>query len=71
MSKFAKRHYEAIALAMQEAAPSSAPEQNYAWSAWWDCVHTLADTFAGDNAQFSRDRFARACLPGANVKARA
>jgi hypothetical protein len=30
----------------------------------------LADVFARDNGSFDRDRFERACVPGANVRAR-
>jgi hypothetical protein len=64
---FHKRHYEAIALAMQDARfhlRTSALDQ-------WQCiVNCLADLFAGDNGQFKRDRFKRACEPGANVRAR-
>ena len=66
-NKFAKRHYEAIALAMQDARfhlRSTALDQ-------WQCVvNCLADAFAADNGQFKRDGFERACEPGANVKAR-
>ena len=66
-TKFAKRHYEAIALAMQDARfhlRSTALDQ-------WQCVvNCLADAFAADNGQFKRDRFMHACEPGANVRAR-
>ena len=35
----------------------------------WPCVvNCLADLFAGDNGQFKRDRFKRACEPGAFKK---
>ena len=69
MSKFAKRHYEAIALAMQEACPEAHWDPNK--RAQWDvCVSRLADTFRSDNGQFCRDRFVRACQPGNNVRAR-
>jgi hypothetical protein len=62
-TKFAKRHYEAIALAMQDARRIPANDQ-------WQCVvNCLADVFASDNGQFQRDRFERACEPGANVRA--
>jgi hypothetical protein len=64
---FQKRHYEAIALAMQDARfhlRSSALDQ-------WKCVvNCLADVFARDNGEFKRARFTRACQPGANVRAR-
>jgi hypothetical protein len=66
-NKFAKRHYEAIALAMQDARMHircDGVEQ-------MECVvNILADLFAGDNGQFKRERFKRACEPGANVRAR-
>jgi hypothetical protein len=66
-NKFAKRHYEAIALAMQDArlhVRCNGVEQ-------MQCVvNILADLFAGDNGMFKRDRFISACVPGANVKAR-
>ena len=69
MSKFAKRHYEAIALAMQDACP--APHWDANKRAQWDVdVSRLADVFARDNGQFKRDRFIAACQPGSNVKAR-
>ncbi len=68
-SKFCKRHYEAIAEAMQEAKP----EPN--WCAnkhaqWNVTVSRLADMLARDNGLFKRDRFVRACEPGTNVRAR-
>jgi hypothetical protein len=63
-TKFAKRHYEAIALAMQDARRLPTNDQ-------WQCVvNCLADVFARDNGQFQRDRFISACEPGANVRAR-
>jgi hypothetical protein len=33
-------------------------------------VDELADTFAADNGMFKRERFMRAGVPGANVRAR-
>ena len=67
MSQFAKRHYEAIALVMQEAqmhVRSDAIEQN-------SClVNLLADMLQRDNWQFKRDRFIAAGELGANVKLR-
>jgi hypothetical protein len=66
-TKFAKRHYEAIALAMQDARfrlRSSAQDQ-------WQCgMNCLANMLAEDNGRFQRDRFISACEPGANVRAR-
>jgi hypothetical protein len=67
LSRFAKRHYEAIAEAMQEARAHlrcDAINQH-------ECViGMLADMFAADNARFQRERFVNACQPGANVRAR-
>jgi len=65
-NKFAKRHYEAIALAIQEARRSV----NGSNDPIAVVVDELADVFAGDNGEFKRDRFMRACEPGANVRAR-
>jgi hypothetical protein len=67
LSRFAKRHYEGIASAMQEARTHlrcDAINQH-------ECViGMLADMFAADNSQFKRERFINACQPGANVRAR-
>ena len=67
-NKFAKRHYEAIALAMQEAMRVAIMPGDV------HCVRMvideLADTFAADNGELKRDRFIRACEPGANMRAR-
>jgi len=64
---FQKRHYEAIALAMQDARfrlRSSSLDQ-------WQCtIQCLANMLASDNGRFDRGRFERACEPGANVRAR-
>ena len=62
-TKFAKRHYEAIALALQDARfhLRSTPLDQ-----WLCVVNCLADAFAADNGL----RFERACEPGANVRAR-
>jgi|SRR6516165_909884 len=60
-NRFAKRHYEAIALAMQDARfrlRSSSLDQ-------WQCaINCLANMLAEDNGRFQRDRFVRACEPG-------
>ncbi|MGA7738825.1 MAG: hypothetical protein WB691_03310 [Pseudolabrys sp.] len=67
LSRFAKRHYEAIAETMQEARThlrGDAVNQH-------ECViGMLADMFAADSSQFKRERFTNACQPGANVRAR-
>lgn len=69
MPKFAKRHYETIALAMQDDKPAANWDANK--HAQWDvCCSRIADALAADNHQFKRDRFERACEPGANVRAR-
>ena len=57
-NKFAKRHYEAIALAMQDARFHL---RNTALDQWPCVVNCLADLFAGDNGQFKRDRFRSEC----------
>ena len=66
-NKFAKRHYEAIALAMQHAHVLGNPVQRNQWES---VRNELADMFARDNGMFKRDRFMHACEPGANVRAR-
>ncbi len=66
MTKFAKRHYEAIAEAIQEARRSV----NGSNDPIAVVVDELADVFASDNGLFKRDRFKRACEIGANVRAR-
>jgi hypothetical protein len=68
-NKFAKRHYEAIALAMQEAK-RSAGGSTVALSEWIIVRSSLADMLASENGQFNRGRFIAACEPGANVRAR-
>jgi hypothetical protein len=65
-NKFAKGQYEAIAQAMQEARRRA----NGSNDPIAVVVDELADVFATDNGMFKRDRFMRACGPGANVRAR-
>jgi hypothetical protein len=65
-NKFAKRHYEAIATAIQEARR----RVNGSNDPISVVVDELADCFAADNGMFKRERFTRACEPGANVRAR-
>ena len=67
-NKFAKRHYEAIALAMQEAKRTAQNDSEFKGVIY--AVLELADVFASDNGQFKRERFIAACQPGANVRAR-
>jgi hypothetical protein len=70
-NKFAKRHYEAIALAIQEARfHSLAKDEFTATDAINAVIAELSRTFAADNGMFKRDRFVSACEPGANVRAR-
>ena len=66
-NKFAKRHYEAIALAMQEAKRTAQNDRELKGVIY--AVMELADIFAQDNGRFCRDRFMWACEPGANVRA--
>jgi methyl coenzyme M reductase alpha subunit len=65
-TKFAKRHYEAVALAIQEARRRA----NGSNDPIAVVVDELADVFASDNGMFKRERFKCACVPGANVRAR-
>ena len=70
-TKFAKRHYEAIAQAMQHAHVPQGIICDPAKRNQWESVRNeLADMFARDNGMFKRDRFMHACEPGANVRAR-
>ena len=64
---FAKRHYEAIATAIQEARRRAEFEGNDPIAA---VIDELGWMFKSDNGQFKWDRFKRACIPGANVRAR-
>ena len=68
-NRFAKRHYEAIATAIQEARRrASDGDNNHDPIA--NVVDELCWLFRSDNGQFKQDRFYRACVPGANVRAR-
>jgi hypothetical protein len=68
LSRFSKRHYEAIAEAMQEAKRYAINDDQH--KGIDRSISELADAFARDNESFDRDRFERACVPGANVRAR-
>ena len=71
MAMFAKRHYEAIATALQDAHHrNGCTLAGGNESEWSICVESLADTLARDNGQFKRERFIAACQPGANVRKR-
>ena len=74
-TNFAKRHYEAIALAMQHACPvallgRSSNADPIRRNQWESVRNELTDMFARDNGMFKRERFIGACVPGANVRAR-
>ena len=74
---FQQRHFEAIAEVCQEIT-------RYAHSCGFDSMEdrptgkqvalyaeqALTNLFARSNGMFNRERFARACVPGANVKNR-
>jgi hypothetical protein len=64
-NRFAKRHYEAIALAMQEATIQAHDRDGI-----YRACEALARLFARDNPEFKVQRFYDACEPGANVRAR-
>lgn len=55
-----KKNYEAAAALVREVAR---------WDASGECVRVLEETFgrffAADNPRFDRERFERACVPGA------
>lgn len=55
-----KKHYEKAALIAQGFAPKA---RNVVMLAF-------IGLFSGDNPRFDQDRFIRACVPGANVRAR-
>ena len=67
---FCKRHYEAVAEVMQEAWAKA--EQDADRQAQCGLIERLlSEMFHRDNPQFNRTRFLHACVPGANVRARA
>jgi hypothetical protein len=63
-TKFQQRHYEFFAELIQEWRSEGIEDVN-------EFQFRLSREFARDNARFDKERFARACQPGANVKARA
>ena len=68
---FSKRHYEAIARVLQDCHPKEyGLAHSHAAEQWAFTLKTMADMFAHDNGAFDHDRFKRACVPGANVRAR-
>jgi hypothetical protein len=66
---FSKRHYEAIAEAFQRSFDDTDGD-NEASDTARAVRDRIADVFARDNYAFDRQRFYRACVPGANVRAR-
>lgn len=71
-SKFQKRHYEAIAQALQAAHPlkGSPADNDLENFRWFVCRNEIARMLERDNSDFKRGRFEAACEPGANVRAR-
>jgi hypothetical protein len=67
MSIFQRRHYEAIATAMQWATQQADANVIEGVNL---VIRNAAAMLIKDNPQFDRDRFLRACIPGANVKSR-
>ena len=65
-----KKDYERIAAYMQESAPFPCPLTDERVAQWHTDIEVLCRAFQGDNASFDRERFIRACQPGANVRAR-
>lgn len=57
-----KKDFEAIARVIQSQPLLSEDRENLA--------HSFARMLAGQNPRFDYDRFLRACVPGANVRAR-
>jgi hypothetical protein len=73
MSIFSKRHYEAVALALQAIHPGSDDttiDYDARLEMWKDTRDELAQTFCRDNSRFQAERFRAACEPNANVKLR-
>lgn len=71
MSKMSKCDFELIAEVLQSVSPPQSPTTDaYAMQVWNDTVKAFANRLASTNGMFKRDRFIRACQPGANVKAR-
>jgi hypothetical protein len=68
-NRFAKRHYEAIATAIQEAR-KLVDHNGYDNIGVQFAIAELSRMFMRDNGRFNRDRFECACVPGANVRAR-
>ena len=73
-NKFAKRHYEAIATVIQHLTLSDDELDEHGLAEIearrQAIAREFANLFASDNGQFKRERFVRACVPGANVRTR-
>jgi hypothetical protein len=77
MTMFQQRHFEAIAQMMQETKPDALANAHMndrellaAINQWHNTRKALCDLFERHNHNFMKDRFAVACEPGANVRAR-
>ena len=74
LPKFAKRHYERIATVIQGLVLSHRELSECELNEFGGLRRSIAAEFAEmlgkDNPRFDRDRFERACVPGANVRAR-
>ena len=71
---FAKRHYERLASVIQGLVLSHSELSDDELGELIEIRRGIAAEFAEmlgkDNPRFDRDRFIRACVPGANVRAR-
>jgi hypothetical protein len=69
-----KKDYEKIALAFQKECPPKMEDCTSGYTTeyltWLSCIGGLSKVFADDNPRFDQERFLRACVPGANVRAR-
>jgi hypothetical protein len=70
MAQFSKRHYQAIAQAMQNAKEAADLESHDVAMAFVIIETAIGDVFVDDNSLFNRALFLQACQPGANVRAR-
>lgn len=84
MSRFQQRHYEAIAEVLQEVRDRLARQYVNLPEDDWDVSNSrssadaainlveffLIESFSRDNYLFQPERFRKACVPGANVRAR-
>lgn len=72
LAMFQQRHYQALAEIMQRAHPQEYPENDNQWARnqWGWTVDMLVESLKRDNPKFKADVFRRACVPGANVRAR-